>query len=225
LAPIRRTARNLVRRGNPIRDLFAEKQRTAEIIRSRQQVESLQSSLPALIENQIGEHMQRLEDKLVTDFRNTGQRAIEESTAALNDQLQERIQSLENFSALQSKTLSNLSDTTRVTEQKVDLAVNSIEKSIAEAVPGFRLEPARYPDAPGSGYSHPQFQLNPRTEVVKATPQDLEETAGGKTGFCPSCTSTNIRRATRQGLFEEFLRLFFIAPFRCRSCRHKFYRF
>jgi hypothetical protein len=205
--------------------LFTEKQRTAAIIRSRQQVENLQSSLPALIENQVGEHMQRLEDKLITDFRNMGQRVIDGSTAALNDQLQDRIQSLENFSALQSKTLSNLSDTTRVTEHKVSSAVNSIEKSIAEAVPGFRLEPAQYPEAPTAGYSHPQFQLNPRTEVVKATPQDLEETAGGRVGFCPSCTSTNVRRATRQGLFEEFLRLFFIAPFRCRACRHKFYRF
>jgi len=43
--------------------------------------------------------------------------------------------------------------------------------------------------------------------------------------YCPKCTSTNVRRASRTGMWEEFLRMFFIAPFRCRACRHKFYRF
>ena len=61
-------------------------------------------------------------------------------------------------------------------------------------------------------------------EVVVADPMDLDEVVG-KNGFCPSCTSTDVRRANRVGMFESFLRLFFIAPFRCRSCRHKFYRF
>ncbi len=224
MAPIRRTPRHLIRRGNPIRDLVAEKQRAAEIARSRQRVEMLNADLPAIIQGQVGEHMQRLEDKLVSDFRSIGQRAIEESTAALNDQLQDRIQSLERVSALQTKSLNNLRDSSRVAEQKVSSVVDSIERSIAGAVPGFKLEPAQFAQPQLSGYSHPQFQLNSRTEVVKATPQDLEESEG-KYGFCPSCTSTNIRRATRSGLFEEFLRLFFIAPFRCRACRHKFFKF
>jgi hypothetical protein len=75
-----------------------------------------------------------------------------------------------------------------------------------------------------SGADHPQFLLEEPVEIVKADPVDLSEIVG-KFGFCPNCTSTDVRRANRKGLFEEFLRLFFIAPFRCRSCRHKFYRF
>ena len=41
--------------------------------------------------------------------------------------------------------------------------------------------------------------------------------------FCPKCTSTNVRLATRSGAFQECLRLFWIVPFRCRACRHKFF--
>jgi hypothetical protein len=108
----------------------------------------------------------------------------------------------------------NLRDSSRVAEQKVSSVVNSIEKTLSDAVPGFRLEASQYPQ--------PQIESN--TEVIKADPRDLEELKG-KHGFCPNCTSTNVRRAYRQGLWEEFLRLFFIAPFRCRACRHKFYRF
>jgi len=41
---------------------------------------------------------------------------------------------------------------------------------------------------------------------------------------CPRCMGRHIRRANRANFFEECLRLLGIAPFRCRSCRHKFYR-
>ncbi len=224
LATTRRTPRHIIRRANPIRDLVAEKQRASEVARSRQKVQQLQQDLPSIIEDQVGEHMQRLEDKLLSDFREMGQRAIEESTSTLNEQLNERIQSLEKVSAMQSRTLVNLRDSSKVAEQKVSSVVDSIEKSLSNAVPGFKLPPSSFPTPKAIGYSHPQFQVPEHTEVVKAGPQDLEETEG-KLGFCPACTSTNIRRANRQGLFEQFLRLFFIAPFRCRSCRHKFFRF
>jgi hypothetical protein len=88
--------------------------------------------------------------------------------------------------------------------------VDSIEKTLSGAVPGFRLQAS-------------QFAL-PAHGIVKAEPQELDEVKP-KQGFCPNCTSTDIRRANRHGIWEEFLRFFFIAPFRCRSCRHKFYRF
>jgi hypothetical protein len=41
---------------------------------------------------------------------------------------------------------------------------------------------------------------------------------------CPRCTSRHIRRASRANFFEQLLRVLGFAPFRCRSCRHKFYR-
>jgi len=61
--------------------------------------------------------------------------------------------------------------------------------------------------------------------LIKAPTREVMEDGKYPSHFCPKCTSTSIRRATRSGLWEEFLRLFFIAPFRCRACRHKFYRF
>ncbi len=209
---------------------MAEKQRALEAARSRQRVQQLQSDLPAIIEDQVGEHMRKLEAKLLSEFKDMGERAVEESAAVLHEQLGDRLNTLEKVSNMQSRTLLSLRDSSRLAEQKVSSVVDTIERSLSSAVPGFKLDPPSVPPAPQppSPYGHRQFQLEaPKADVVKAGTQEVTETDDLKTryGFCPNCTSNNVRRANRSGLFEEFLRLFFIAPFRCRACRHKFYRF
>jgi hypothetical protein len=211
------------RRPNPLSDLLAEKKRSAEIARSRQQAEQLSVDLPGIISERVGEHIQKLEDKLLKDFQQLGQRAIEESTNVLNDTLNERIETLEQISAIQSRTIVNLRDSSKIAEQKVSTVVNSIEKTLSNAVPGFRLDPSAF--ATPLITSNGAAATGSGAELVKADPQDMEDVPLGKNGYCPKCTSTHVRRANRSGLWEEFLRLFFIAPFRCRACRHKFYRF
>ena len=214
------------RRPNPLSDLVAEKKRSAEIARQRQRAEQLSADLPGIISDRVGEHIQKLETKLLKDFQQMGQKAIEESTNVLNETLNGRIETLEQISALQSKTIVNLRDSSKIAEEKVSTVVNSIEKTLSNAVPGFRLEP--------SAVSAPLISANGAaasalassgTELIKADSQEMEEIRLGKHGYCPKCTSTHVRRANRTGIWEEFLRLFFIAPFRCRACRHKFYRF
>jgi hypothetical protein len=215
LISMRRSQRNTPgRRLNPLREMVTDQKRAAEAVRTRERAERLKANLPALIEDQVGEHLQKLETKLLKDFKQMGQKALDESTAVLSEQLSDRIDTLEQISSIQSKTIVNLRDSSKAADQKVSSVVNSIERTLAEAVPGFRLE--------ASQYAQPQIEAE--TEVIKADPRELEELKG-KYGFCPNCTSTNVRRAYRHGLWEEFLRLFFIAPFRCRACRHKFYRF
>ena len=93
---MRRNSRNiLARRPNPLREIVAEQRRNAENQRDRTRAEQLQEELPAIIENQVGEHMQKLEDKLLQDFKDIGKKAVEESTAVLTSQLSGRIESLE----------------------------------------------------------------------------------------------------------------------------------
>ncbi|HWE48442.1 MAG TPA: hypothetical protein VG273_01550 [Bryobacteraceae bacterium] len=213
------------RRPNPLSDLVAEKKRSAEIARQRQRAEQLSADLPAIISDHVGEHIQKLETKLLKDFQQMGQKAIEESTNVLNETLNGRIETLEQISALQSKTIVNLRDSSRIAEQKVSTVVNSIEKTLSDAVPGFRLEPSAFAVPLISTGDTAQTAGSTGTQIVKADSQEVEEIKLGKNGYCPKCTSTHVRRANRTGLFEEFLRLFFIAPFRCRACRHKFYRF
>jgi hypothetical protein len=216
LAPIRRTPRRGGRRPNPLRELLADQERS--IARTRPRGESIASRIPSLIEDQVGEQFDRLESRLISDFKQMGQQVIEESTAAITNQLGERIDTLEKISAMQTETLSNLQRSTQVAEARVSSAVNSIEKTLADAVPGgFRLQQS-------ANVLHALPRPETQAEVVKADPRDIEETEF-KIGYCPKCTSTNVRRSARSGLFEEFLRLFFIAPFRCRACRHKFYKF
>jgi len=225
LASIRRPSRNLpARRPNPIRDLMLEKQRTNEMLRERMRAEDLSSQLPGIIETHVGEQIQKLEDKLVSEFKELGEKAAEHSTNVLSEQLGARIETLEKVSEMQSKTLMDLRDSSKEAHDKVGQVVDSIESSLAQAVPGFKLAPMTsraQPQLPS--YSHPQFVVEePKAEVKEPVEIDTDL---GTVGFCPNCTSTNIRRTSRKGMFEEFLRLFFVAPFRCKACRHKFYRF
>jgi hypothetical protein len=206
----------LPRRANPLRELAAEQRRAAEAVRERERAEQLRAELPSLIENRVGEHLQKLESKLLKDFREMGQKAMDESTAVLSEQLGDRIDTLEQISAIQSRTIGTLRDSSEAADQKVTAVVNSIERSLSAAVPGgFELEAPKYPQiaepAPAS-----------ETALIRSEPEDAEEL--GKCVFCPKCTSTNVRRAFRKGMWEEFLRVFSLGPFRCRACRHKFYR-
>jgi len=210
---MRRNYRVPGRRINPLRELVAEQKRAAEMARARDRAEQLKANLPSMIEDQVGEHLQKLETKLLKDFHEMGQKAIDESTAVLSDQLTDRIETLEQISSIQSKTIVNLRDSSKAADQKVSAVVNSIEKTLSAAVPGFQLEAPQF--------AQPQIESN--TELIRADRGDIDLPAG-KYGFCPNCTSTNIRRAYRKGIWEEILRIFFLAPFRCRACRHKFYR-
>lgn len=42
---------------------------------------------------------------------------------------------------------------------------------------------------------------------------------------CPNCGSNDIRRSSSEGLVAAINNLLGRRPFRCRSCRRRFYRF
>ena len=41
--------------------------------------------------------------------------------------------------------------------------------------------------------------------------------------ICPECDREFVRRVSRQGLKERLMSLFYVYPFRCQLCRHRFY--
>jgi hypothetical protein len=41
---------------------------------------------------------------------------------------------------------------------------------------------------------------------------------------CPKCGSLDVRRARSEGFIAAFLQMFGRWPFRCRSCRSRFFR-
>jgi formate dehydrogenase maturation protein FdhE len=41
---------------------------------------------------------------------------------------------------------------------------------------------------------------------------------------CPKCGSSDARRSRRAGLLAAFMQTLGLRPFRCRSCRSRFYR-
>jgi len=200
-----------------LRDLLIERSRVAEAARTRQERNTVNEDLPSLIDERVGEQMADLETRLVDGFRDMGNRVAKQSMEALTAQLNGRITQLEQISAQQTETIDNLRDSSRISGQKVSTVVYSIEKTLGDAVPGFRLPPP----------SHLPSRIDPqpdRRELVKSPNRSLDDVRIPSV-YCPKCTSVNVRRSSRTGMWEEFLRLFFIAPFRCRSCRHKFYQF
>jgi transposase-like protein len=42
---------------------------------------------------------------------------------------------------------------------------------------------------------------------------------------CPRCKRQDTRRSARRNRFERFLAFFLIAPYRCRMCGQRFWRF
>lgn len=42
---------------------------------------------------------------------------------------------------------------------------------------------------------------------------------------CPNCGWQDVRPSHSGGVLAQALALFSVAPFRCRSCSHRFYRF
>ena len=213
-----RRPRNSHGKSNPIRNLIAERNRASGIVRARDRGQIMKEDLPALIDERVGDQIDKLETRLVDGFREMGQRVVEQSTDVLTSQLGGRLDQLEHISVIQTDTINKLKDSSKLTEQRMSGVVNSIEKALGDAVPGFRLEPP----------SHLPPQLNPpqQHEPRELITQD-QAFADGKLPdvYCPRCTSVNVRRANRSGMWDELLRLFFVAPFRCRACRHKFYRF
>jgi len=214
---MRRTRNSPGRQSNPLRDLLAERNRAAELGRVRQKERPDRDDLPTLIDERVGEQMEKLESRLVEGFREMGKKVVQQGTEALTSSLDGRISQLEQISLQQSDNVNRMRDSSQASEQKVAGVVNSIERALSDAVPGFRLAPPE----------HLPRQLSPSQEfqgLVEVHDQSVEGFRVPN-AYCPKCTSTNVRRATRTGMWEEFLRLFFVAPFRCRACRHKFYRF
>jgi hypothetical protein len=46
-----------------------------------------------------------------------------------------------------------------------------------------------------------------------------------RSSVCPKCQSDAVKRTHRQGLKERLSSLFFVYPYRCRKCSHRFLRF
>jgi hypothetical protein len=151
---MRRNQRNAPgRRINPLREMVTDQKRMAEAARTRERAEKLNANLPFLIEDQVGEHVQKLETKLLKDFKQMGQQAIDESTAVLSEQLSDRIETLEQISSIQSKTLVNLRDSSKSADQKVSAVVNSISVWKRRSTPSRRSKRQRKSSKPMRGNS------------------------------------------------------------------------
>ena len=151
----------------------------------------------SLVEQQIGRHFAQFEIELLKNFQRVTEHIAQENARALADQIEDRLQMLESISARQAALLARLS----VPGQLAGVPVEP--ETVAS-------EDKRMPDFAG----------------IASLPQEPDR--GNAVEYpslsCPRCTSRHIRRATRSNFLEQSMRLFGLAPFRCRSCRHKFYR-
>jgi hypothetical protein len=154
----------------------------------------------SLIEQQVGRQFAQFEIELLKNFQRVTEHIAQENARALADQVESRLQILESISAGQSALLARLS----VPGQLAGAPAESPSSR------GAKSEDQRLSDSAGvaSAMDDPG-----RTNAVEYSSL-----------HCPRCTSRHIRRASRANFLEQSMRLFGVAPFRCRSCRHKFYR-
>jgi hypothetical protein len=149
----------------------------------------------SLVEQQVGRHFEQFEIALLKNFQRVTEHIAQENARALADQLESRLQMLESISARQSAILARL----------------SAPGQLAGAPMAATTREAEDQPEPAGGISGPDEPS--RSNVVEYPSL-----------HCPRCTSRHIRRASRTNFFEQCMRLLGMAPFRCRSCRHKFYR-
>lgn len=157
---------------------------------------SLPDDLAHLVEAQIDARMDSLGKTLLQRIFAHNRKVVEDAAAGANEQVNQRIEVLERNARAQLRALSNLQQSARTTAQKVDLAVTAIDRTLA---------PAQTPAPPTNAERERQLRRG--------------------TFVCWKCTSTDIRRSAPEGFYDGLLRLFFLAPFRCKKCFYRFYRF
>ena len=62
------------------------------------------------------------------------------------------------------------------------------------------------------------------SEFIDAGPVEVTDDRSPTQFSCPKCGSSDVRRSQSEGALAAFLRMFGRWPFRCRSCRARFYR-
>jgi predicted nucleic acid-binding Zn ribbon protein len=92
---------------------------------------------------------------------------------------------------------------------------NTSESSVINQMkPSSRRKSARTPLALPSGFRYFRarcgYARTPAREIFQM-PQPV----------CPKCSSEYVKRASRDG-FERLMSLFYIYPFRCKPCAHRF---
>jgi hypothetical protein len=152
-------------------------------------------AIRSLIEQQVGRQFAQFEIELLKNFQRVTEHIAQENARALADQMENRLRMLETISAGQSALLARLS----VPGQLAGAPVDATAAPVAAAEDQTASDSDT--DDPGrvNAVEYPSLH-------------------------CPRCTSRHIRRASRANLLEQSMRIFGLAPFRCRSCRHKFYR-
>jgi CheY-like chemotaxis protein len=79
----------------------------------------------------------------------------------------------------------------------------------------------------GRGTSSPKPNPGTETKCCK-TPSKVDnlytEMEEESRLVCPKCGWKHVRPSPRRGIFDGLMRVFYLAPFRCRKCRLRFYR-
>jgi len=178
---------------NPLQQDFVSRQRRVNPEAVPLPEAQQEFGVRSLIEQQVGRQFQQFELELLRNFQRVTEHIAQENARALADQIESRLQTLENISVRQSAMLARLSAPGQLAGapalETAAVMSDSAEGTVILDEPS-RVNAVEYPSL-----------------------------------YCPRCMGRHIRRANRANLFEECLRLLGIAPFRCRGCRHKFYRF
>jgi hypothetical protein len=173
-----------------------------------------EADLAALVQRQVDAQMEVLGRKLTEDIALRGQEVVNQTVTAVAKKLESRVEAVERDATQQLRELSKLQESTGVMANQIDAAANAVQRSLGAVAP-----PAAIAPPPATSLWGPSLL------PAAPSPRSVERRSPNRKQYvCPHCKSADLRPSEREGLYEEFLRLFFIKPLRCRRCLRRYFR-
>lgn len=175
------------------------------------------------IQRQLDKHVEALEERLSREFtpdlaRRTSA-ALEQSTVAIEEQLDGRISRLERHTATQLRELSRAQESAETTHRQLATLSSALENTF-----GLTL-----PEAPAA-VRGPMWQL-PEPESAKKYLAPADEAPPParpiprSKAACPNCNAHLLAPSRVEGTLEALLAFVLVKPVRCHRCLRRFLRF
>jgi hypothetical protein len=169
---------------------------------------------PNPLDELIADHQRSARNRRIAD------KLKSELPILIDDQVAEQVHRLED------KLLRNFTQLRKDALEKSTAALNAELNERISILEHASSEQARTVGKLRESLEITEYKLGSVANFIETTLADSAQVDDhkGSPGLCPKCMAPQIRRSHRRGLWDEVVRIFLMAPYRCTRCRHKFYR-
>ena len=169
------------------------------------------------LESDLDESRQQIDKLVVKNNELLGM------TSSLSSKLAARERTLEELQTIQDRLPGIESDNQRLrsANQELQQEIANLKTQLATTESGFNeaVTQARETTGYDTKLQTEVSELNHQLQAGQETIKEPEQ----QSLVCPKCSSDHVKRVSRIG-HERLISLFYIYPFRCEACRHRFRR-